>query len=367
MYTTYQLTIASIKMFVRNRQALFFTLFMPLMIMLIFGFIGFDKPPKIDVGLVVHDPSPATAQFVDQIRNFPTFTIHEGALEEEQKLMNEGNLAVILDIPDYLVPTTPQPAAERQSIIAYENAGQAGQAQAVTSILNQFIYKVTIDSAHAQLPFDIAEKPVNVHNLHYIEFLLPGLIALSIMQMSVFSVAFVFTQYKEKGVLKRLLATPMKPIQFVAANAITRLLVSVLQAAIFIIVGILLFHAHIIGSYWLLLLCVVLGTLMFLGLGFTISGLAKTVESVPAIANLVVFPMLFLGGTFFAISNMPPWLQAFAKFLPLTYFSTALRDVMTKGAGFTDIMWNLFAMVMWSAILITLATITFRFQERESA
>jgi ABC-2 type transport system permease protein len=88
--------------------------------------------------------------------------------------------------------------------------------------------------------------------LRYIEFLLPGLIALSVMQMSVFSVAFVFTQYKEKGVLKRLLATPMKPLQFVAANAITRLIVSVVQAAIFIVMGILLFKVHIIGSYWLL-------------------------------------------------------------------------------------------------------------------
>ena len=104
---------------------------------------------------------------------------------------------------------------------------------------------------------------------------------------------------------------------------------------------------------------------MFLGLGFTVSGLSKTVESVPAFANLIVFPMLFLGGTFFPISNMPGWLQAFAKYLPLTYFSTGLRDVMTKNAGFGDIGWNLLAMTIWSIILITAATITFRFQEKE--
>src|SRR4051812_36142663 len=101
MYTTYQLTIASIKMFVRNRQALFFTLIMPLFIMLIFGYIGFDKPPVIDVGLVTHSPSAATQQFVAQIKSFPTFKIHEGTLEEEQKELNNGNLSVILDIPDY--------------------------------------------------------------------------------------------------------------------------------------------------------------------------------------------------------------------------------------------------------------------------
>jgi len=185
------------------------------------------------------------------------------------------------------------------------------------------------------------------------------------MQMSVFSVAFVFVQYKEKGVLKRLLATPMQPYQFVTANVVTRLFVAIAQAAIFIIAGIIIFKVHVIGAYALILLCVALGALMFLGLGFTISGLSRTVDSVPALANIFVFPMLFLGGTFFAISNMPKWLQMFAKYLPLTYFSTALRDVMTKGASITDIRWNLLGMIVWAIILIGLATITFSFQEKE--
>jgi ABC-2 type transport system permease protein len=357
MYTILRLTIASIKMFVRSRQALFFTLFMPFMIMLIFGYIGFDKPPKIDVGLVLHSPMPATAQFVDQIRKFPTFTIHEGTLTDEKTQLDEGNRSIVLDITDNVVETNGK-------IIAYENAGQIGQAQTVVSILNQFISAATISKAGVTPLVAIEESQVNAHNLRYIEFLLPGLIALSIMQMSVFSVAFLFTQYKEKGVLKRLLATPMQPFHFVAANAITRLIVSVAQAFIFIGAGLILFHTHVVGSYWVLLLCVILGAIMFLGLGFTISGFAKTVDSVPAIANLIVFPMLFLGGTFISIANMPWWLQAVAKFLPLTYFSSALRDVMTKGAGLFDIKWDLLAMVVWGIILITVATMTFSFQEK---
>ncbi len=367
MYTTYKLTIASIKMFVRNRQALFFTLIMPLFIMLIFGYIGFDKPPVIDVGLVTRNPSPATQQVIEQIKNFPTFKIHEGTLEEEQAALNEGNRSVVLAIPDFLVPTAPQLPQERQAIIAYENAGQQGQAQTVVSILNTFLDKYTITAAHAQTPFSIEERSVNSNNLRYIDFLLPGLIALSIMQMGVFSVAFVFTQFKEKGVLKRLLATPMKPFHFVAANGIVRLLTSLVQAGIFIGLGLILFKVHVVGSFPLLFLCVLLGATMFLGLGFTISGFAKTTDAVPMIANIVVFPMMFLGGTFFAISGMPPWLQAIAKFLPLTFFSTALREVMTKGSGIGDIWWEILGMLVWGVILIFLATVTFRFQEKEAA
>jgi ABC-2 type transport system permease protein len=190
---------------------------------------------------------------------------------------------------------------------------------------------------------------------------------MSVMQMSVFSVAFVFVQYKEKGILKRLLATPMRPWQFVAANTATRLLVSVAQAAIFILFGVLVLGAHVLGSYLLVTLCVVLGALMFLGLGFVISGLSKTVETVPALANLIVFPMLFLGGVFFDVSSMPKWLQVFSKALPLTHFSNALRAVMTKAAGFGDIKWDIGAMALWAIGLITLATVTFSFQEKESA
>jgi ABC-2 type transport system permease protein len=205
---------------------------------------------------------------------------------------------------------------------------------------------------------------INAHNLKYIDFLLPGLIALSVMQLAVFSVAFVFVDFKEKGILKRVLATPVKPYQFVTANIITRLLVAVVQALFFILVGVIFFKVHVIGSYLYILVTVILGALMFLGLGFTISGLSKTTESVPALANLVVFPMLFLGGTFFPIDSMPTWLQYISKVLPLTYFSTALRDIMTKGAGFKDIYINILIMLVWSLVLVTLAVMTFSFEEK---
>lgn len=364
MNTTLKLTIAEMKMFVRKRQALFFTLFMPLFIMLIFGYIGFDKPTKFDVGIVTDNPNAETSQFVESLKLFPTFTIHEGTHDAERAEMDEGNRAAILQIPNDLLPANP---ASPKQMTVYTNAGKAGESQAVLSILNQSITSMTLQAAQVQPIVAVKEESVNANNLRYIEFLLPGLVALSIMQMSVFSVAFVFTQYKEKGVLKRILATPMRPLQFVVSNGITRLMISLVQAAIFIGLGLVLFKVHMVGSYFLLALCVLMGAAMFLGLGFTISGLAKTTESVPAIANLVVFPMMFLGGTFFAVSNMPTWLQMIAKFLPLTFFSTALRDVMTKGAGFMDIGVDLLGMLIWGAILITLATYTFRFQERDSA
>jgi ABC-2 type transport system permease protein len=142
---------------------------------------------------------------------------------------------------------------------------------------------------------------------------------------------------------------------------------AVAQASLFIALGVACFHVPIVGAYWLLATCVVLGALMFLGLGFTISGLSKNIETVPVLANIVVFPMLFLGNVFFSAAKMPAWLRSVADDLPLTFLSTALRGVMTDGAGPLAIQRELTGMLLWSAVLIALAIASFRFQERDSS
>lgn len=363
--TTTTLTISSMKMFVRNRQSLFFSLFMPIVIMVIFGLIGFDKVPKINLGIVTNAPTVSTQQFVEQIKGIDAFSVTTNSLADERAALEKGDRSAVLILPDAMAPTPNGSAAPTPAAIKLLfNAGQAQQSQTVQTILGQILDKATLASVKAPEFFHVNIEQVNARNLKYIDFLLPGIVALAIMQMAVFSVAFVFVDYKEKGILKRLIATPMKPYQFVTANVITRLIVAVVQATLLILVGVFLFHAHVLGSIWLLLPPIILGGIMFLGLGFTISGLAKTVDAVPAIANLIVFPMLFLGGTFFPIDTMPNWLQHIVKYLPLTYLSHSMRVVMIEAANFRTILYDLVWMVIWAVILICLAIFTFRFEER---
>jgi len=365
MHTIPNLTLSAIKMFLRNRQALFFTLFMPIIIMTIFGLIGFDRVPKIEVGLVTGTPNEATVQFIDQLKSVSAFDITEGNEEMQRAELAKGDRAVVVLIPNALLSgiapgTTPQ----KQTVTVLKNVGQEQQAGTAISILSQFLDKTTIAVAQAPELFELNVESIDSKNLRYIDFLVPGIVAMSIMQMAVFSVAFVFVDYKEKGILKRLLATPLKPFQFVTANVITRLLVAVVQTAILIAIGVFLYHSQVAGSYPLIFLISVLGGVMFLGLGFTISGLAKTVEAVPAIANLIVFPMLFLGGTFFPLDSMPGWLQGIVQYLPLSYFSHALREVMTNGASLGAIAPDIYWMLGWSVVLIFLANLTFGFEEK---
>lgn len=363
MYCTLMLTLASFKMFTRNRAALFFSLFVPLMIMLIFGAMDFDHPSPLVFGLVNGKPNLATTMFLKGLRQVPNLTIHEGSLENELKELHAGKRTAVLDVPDDLLLPS---GGKTSQLTAYLNQGRPLDANMARNVIHQMAAQSTLQATATPLVFTINEQSVSTRSVRYIEFLLPGIIAMAVMQMAVFSVAFVFAQYREKGVLKRVLATPVRPTQFVTANIITRLFMSLAQSALFIFLGLLIFHIHMQGSYWLLALCVLLGSLMFLGLGFTISGLARTMETVPLLANLIVFPMLFLGNIFFPASAMPQWLTPIAGNLPLTYFANALRAVMTQGSSFSEIRWNLLAILAWSVSLITLAMFTFRLQEREA-
>lgn len=363
MNTIYLLTLSSIKMFVRNKQALFFTLVTPIIIMTIFGLLAFDRVPKVNLGVAITaPPTPGTEQFVEQLESVPAFSVTVGTEFAEREALEQGERSAVLIIPGDFIPDG-LPVDTRTATLL-KNAGDAQQAATAESIITQALDKTNLSVAGSPLYYSLESQNTDSRNLKYIDFLVPGIVALSIMQMSVFSVAFVFADYKEKGVLKRLLATPMKPHEFVAANVITRLIVAVVQAAFLIAVGVLVFNAQVIGSYWVMLPIVVLGAVMFLGLGFTVSGFAKTVEAVPAIANLVVFPMLFLGGTFFPIETMPDWLQKIAGFLPLTYLSESLRNVMVNGASLADVQTDLVWMLGWSVVLVIAANFSFGFEEK---
>lgn len=359
------LTIASLKMFVRNKQSLFFTLFMPFIFIGIFGLVGFDKPQTIDIGIVTNEPSAPTKAFVDSLGNISAFHVTTGTENSERAALQKGDRAVVLIVPNDLFPDpNSKTAPKAKDVTILKNVAYEQQAQTAIVILTQLFDKTTLQVANAPTLFNLDVQSINAKKVRYIDFLLPGIVAMSIMQMAVFSVAFVFTDYKEKGILKRLLATPMKPQDFVISQVITRLLVAVTQAVILLGFGALIFKTHIYGNPLLILLTILLGGIMFLGLGFTISGLSKTVDAVPALANLIVFPMLFLSGIFFPTSSMPNWLQHVVTYLPLQPFAKAMRAIVGDGAGFNVIKGDLAWVAGWAIVLVFLAIFTFRFEER---
>jgi ABC-2 type transport system permease protein len=187
---------------------------------------------------------------------------------------------------------------------------------------------------------------------------------MSLMNSGVIGLSTAFVTYRERGILRRIKVTPFPLTNFILARIISQLLIAVAQAVILTGIGMALFGLHLDGSLLLALLVIIVGALVFLAIGFAISGFAKNAEAAASYANLITFPMLFLSGVFFSIDAAPAWIQPITKVLPLAYLVDALRDVMTKGRGFSAIWIDLVVLLGVFAAAMVFAVRFFKWDAR---
>ena len=167
---------------------------------------------------------------------------------------------------------------------------------------------------------------------------------------------------RQKLILKRLAATPLKRWQLIGSNVIMRLMIAMIQFVLIVGVGVAAFGVEITGSLIAIALLVVLGSLAFTSLGYVIATMAKTEDAANGMTAAVQFPMMFLSGTFFPIAVMPPALQTVARFLPLTYLSDALRQVMVGGAAFAPLGVCVAVLAGWTVVCFGFAARRFQWQ-----
>ncbi|MFY9616373.1 MAG: ABC transporter permease [Candidatus Dormiibacterota bacterium] len=354
---------ASLKSYYRNRIAIFFSLFLPLMIMVIFGLLNLGGNNTTEnVGIVDQAHNDASKQVIDNLGKVSVLKVQQGDEGPLKAKLQKGDLALVVILPKDLgavgVPGAQAPA----KIPVFGNAAKPQDTEIARSIVQQFFDQQSFAIAKLQPPLQMAYQDLQGRNQTYTDFLVPGIIALSIMQTGIFSVAFAFVQQKQNGVLRRLMATPMRVSEFLAAQVSTRLIMAAVQVVILLVVGLVLFHFHLAGNVLELMVVAVIGSAIFIAMGFAISGYAKDEQVVPAIANIIVLPMMFLSGIFFGRDNMPAWLHAISNFLPLTYVTDAIRTVSLDGSHLWDIKADLLGMVLWLVIATAVAVRLFRWE-----
>ncbi|OGE85571.1 MAG: hypothetical protein A3J48_04610 [Candidatus Doudnabacteria bacterium RIFCSPHIGHO2_02_FULL_46_11] len=200
-----------------------------------------------------------------------------------------------------------------------------------------------------------------INGVNYIDFVIPGLVGMSVMQLGVFAVAFVVAQQKEKGIIRRLLATPMRASEFLAAQVISRVVISVMQVLLLISVAILVLSFAMNGSFLALIVIGIFGSFVFLALGFVVAGLAKSVEATPVVGNMIIFPMIFFGDIFFSLNNAPKWVQTISDYLPIKYLVDSMREVVVEGSSLIDVKGEILGMAVWLVVLSFIAIKTFSF------
>jgi len=355
----WSLFVASFKMFVRNRAALFFSLFVPLLIMLIFGVLNFGGTTSISLGLVDEADTSASHALVSALQANPSFDVTPGERGAELAELKQGHRDLVLVIPlGYQRSATPG----SPGLVAFSNQSKPEQAQIGGLLLNAVVGQVLAGGGGggAGAPL-VSVEPLAGRSLGYIDFLVPGILGLTLMQLGLFSVSFGFVQLKRTGALRRLFATPTSPAYFLAAQVTSRLIIGLTQVLVLLGVG-LWFGLHLVGSIALLLAISLLGSVIFLAIGFSIAGWAKNEDQAAPVANLVSLPMTFLSGVFFSRDAMPEFLRTVTDFLPLTYLNHALRSVINDGVGVGAIAGDLLGMAVWAVIAFLLAVRLFKWE-----
>jgi ABC-type multidrug transport system permease subunit len=188
------------------------------------------------------------------------------------------------------------------------------------------------EDAHPTAVREMTEK-----GSRYIDFLIPGLLGMNLMGTGMWSIGFSIVNSRQRRILKRFVATPMRRWQYLLAQFIGRLVFLVIEVSVLIGCATLLFGVPVRGAWALLGAVCGIGAFTFAAAGLLVASRPRTVEGVSGLMNLVMMPMWILSGTFFSTERFPEVMQPIVQALPLTALNDALRQVMIEGAGLSEI------------------------------
>lgn len=352
---------ASFKAILRNPSAVAFSFGFPLVFILVFGFIG-GGPPSVDIALAHRSD---TAQFV--IRGLLRNPLIRLTTETDSAKIREdvikGRIAAILT-----VDTGHTSAGVPQSIIHTQTSSAGADKYPILKMALAQVFETSVEN-YAEIKYrpiivdELPELPGRPYS--EIDFILPGMLGFSLLSAAVFGVAFVFFSLRQQLVLKRYFATPIGKRYIVLGEGIARVTFQLITAVVIIGIGWLWFHFTLVHG-WVtfveLLALSLIGLIVFMGLGFIISSVAKSESTIPPFANLFTLPQFLLCGTFFPVDAFPAWLQKICGVLPLTQLNDALRNVAFEGAHLTDCGKQLGILLLWGIATYAVAIKVFKWE-----
>jgi ABC-2 type transport system permease protein len=203
----------------------------------------------------------------------------------------------------------------------------------------------------------------NGAEVRYVDWVAPGVLAMSMMFSCLFGIGYVIVRYRKSGYLKRLNATPLRAFEFLLAQLLSRLLLVLLvNIAVFTACRLLL-HLRMEGSYLNLLLLTTLAAFSMISIGLVVAARISSEELAGGILNVIGTPMMIICGVFFSVDGTPRLLQLIAQLLPLTHLVSGARAIMLDGAGLHAIAPNLLALTAMSIIYLTLGAAMFKWRQ----
>ncbi len=245
-------------------------------------------------------------------------------------------------------------------IVFTENNKQS--AQALSAVLDAQFKAINSQFVNNPTPFSVVSKQLNEKSLSAFDYTFAGLLGFAIIGMGIFGPVNVFPELKKMGILRRLSTTPLRVWQYFLSTMIGQAAVGLISLAVMFVVAILVFNLRVVGNWVELVVYLVLSITMILGIGLALGGWAKNERQVAPLSNIVVFPMMFLSGTFFPRFMMPEWLQNISAFLPLTPVIDGIRLIATEGKHLIDILPQIGMVGAWMIVIYIIAFRVFRWE-----
>ncbi|MCW9013501.1 MAG: ABC transporter permease [Gammaproteobacteria bacterium] len=205
-----------------------------------------------------------------------------------------------------------------------------------------------------------SRQTVSGRQIRYVDWLIPGVLGMNVMFSALFGVGYVIVRYRKNGVLKRLKATPLSALEFLAAQVFSRLWLIVIITAMVYLGTDFFIDFSMFGSYLNLLVVLALGAFCLISMGLLVAARIRSEELAGGLLNMVSWPMMFLSGVWFSLEGLHPWVQKLALIFPLTHITEASRAIMIDGVGLAGISSHLIVLLVMSMLFLFLGAWSFR-------
>lgn len=351
-----------LKMLLRNRQALFWSLMFPLLFTFIFGFFFGKNSSNGTIEIIDKANTPASQTMVKALKDAEIFKVNDASdLDKSKDEITKGKISAAIYIPENFGAQIPN--APTKVTLAYDQ-GSAQVGTILTNFLNQYLTQMSFQVQNAKPIFSVEMQTVGSGNkLSYFDFVLAGILGLALMNSSIIGIAVTMSKYREDKILKRITTTPVKSWWFILAEVASRLVLNIVQISIILVIGKFFFDAHIYGNYFILYGLAILGAILFQLIGFMIASFVKTTDAAQGAATAITIPMMFLAGVFFPVDALPKWLYFFVQYLPLAPLLKMIRGVALENQSPFLVPSNMIIVATWVVIALLVSSYKFRLSD----
>jgi ABC-2 type transport system permease protein len=352
---------ASLIATLRSPTSVVFALLFPIIFVTVFGAMVDNTAVSVKIMLSPH--SDTSSPVYKAVKAIKIFNLSQGS--DSAAMISElkkGRIAGIL----YIHPPTQLHGLPRFDADLLSSSSVADKLPLIQAALQEATSKVNRQILPDQ-PVAAALHMVKVPGRVYrqIDFILPGQLGFSLLMAGVFGSAFLLFNLRHTLVLKRIFVTPIKRPYLLLGEMLSRLLFQIICFMIITALGYFAFDFTLVNgivTFLEMLVLSIFGLIIFMGIGFIISGLIRNESSIAPVANTLTVPQILLCGLFFPIENYPVWLRTFCEMLPLTFFVDGLRKIAFEGLHIWQIPVQVAGLVIWGVVIAIMSVKLFKWE-----